>query len=419
MRLVSLFLLLTSASILLVSANAAPVPESYAMTSGTLAPVFALDDVGFGGTLATRAEAALQIDDAGTVIAWAWVLRLGKIIQGVWRSERVRRTVGWLISELAIDVIVDEITRLLRGGGLSRDERETLQELQRFVVHLEASIRRNQGDIAAIKREMEQQYNYTMSYLIRLEARLSSLDERLTQAEINIRRLIREGRATRAELRAVQRTIIDHENRIVELEDAVVDHEGRILSLEGRVLAVEDLANANRVVLDGHTAEIGEVWRKINRDDYYNKHVFGIGGHLLYSNAVSKGHEGMMGAAFELSYLFNSFFGIFAQGAFTPVRAGRSGPVFLSTDSTRTADIIWDNYAVYAGAFVDLIPGENPVTFRLGVGGGIMINELIENPSDAGFFGRSESVSIEKRTNPALLICYPRGLFRSSEPVGP
>lgn len=48
-----------------------------------------------------------------------------------------------------------------------------------------------------------------------------------------------------------------------------------------------------------------------------------------------------------------------------------------------------------------------------------MINELLENPSDAGFFGRSESVSIEKRTNPALLVRADLGFSPPQFPIEP
>lgn len=336
MRFASILLLLSLVNVLVGTTDAAVVPPD-PRVPGQIADSRVLEcavgpESDLGGPI--DPGSADVVSACSDSVAWVGVLtRVGRMIQFVWRSrlgQAAVRTVGGILRELGIRLVAREIINYLDGDTVGASDRRTLEELLAFTRDLEASIRRNADDIASIRREMERQHGYTEAALGRLNDRITSLDRRISDAEVRIQDLIRQGRATRAQLDALRRTLVDHDNRILVLEDAVMDHEGRIVTLEGRILSVEQFAQENRDRIEILEDQVADNTRRLNRDDYYNKHVFGIGGQLLYSNAVSTGHEGMLGAAFGVNYLFNSFFGIFAQGAFTPVRLTSFGIIMRS-----------------------------------------------------------------------------------------
>lgn len=335
--------------------------------------------------------------------AYMWVPRLLRRIISTLSSSRGARLTGSILKGLGLSLIANEITRHFHSEFLTESERDALKDLQQFVTRLETSIEQNNGDIATIRSEMERHYGYTTEYLNSLDNRISQIDKKLVEHELEIQRLIQQGKATQKQLAKIQRTIIDNQNQIIELNNAVVDHEGRILSLEEKVLTNEQAIEENRLSIRGNRELSEENRRRINRDGYYNKHTFSIGGQVLYSGSTVAGNEGSLGASIEISYLFNEMFGVYSQGVFAPIRASTTNPYYLSSDTTRSADLLWDNYSVGVGVFFDLIPGDFPLTFRLGAAGGISINEFIENPSDAQFFERSDSAIIENQINPVLL----------------
>lgn len=313
-------------------------------------------------------------------------------------SRGTSRGLGRILRAIPYADLVAELLRYRRMDGVNATERRALDEVLSFVNRLEESAQRNGNDIGRIRSDLQRRFNYTAEQLAGLDRRLRGLEDRITTAELKIIELVRQGEATQAELRAIKRTMANQDFRIAELEGQVVDHEGRLVSLEDRMTVLEGI---------------------VNRDDYYNKHVFGFAGQVLYANAATSGYDGTPGVAGEVSYLFNRHFGVFAHVLFAPVEARTTSPLPFSADTTREAVLMWDNYAAYVGAFADLVPGNSPVTFRLGVAGGITINQFVENPSNATFLQRTESVVHERRTNPSLLAKADLGFSPPRFPLEP
>ena len=256
------------------------------------------------------------------------IAALDRALRLIWRSPGARRFGRRLATELGISAAISVIERYLGLDEISEPDKRTLRELQRTLSALDRSVQRNGEDLAAIRREMERQHGYTLRRLEALDADVRRLDQRILAVE---RRLFREERRNdrqEAQLARIRRTLINQDGRIVRLERAVVEYGGRITDLEGRVLAVETLASENRVrIVDLEErqaelrGEVADLRRIVDRDGYYDKHVFGVGGQLLYPRPVSGGGGATLGASAEVSYLFNEYFGAFVQGVLAPTEA--------------------------------------------------------------------------------------------------
>ncbi|WP_412061122.1 hypothetical protein [Rubrivirga sp. IMCC45206] len=376
-------------------------------------------------------------DAAALTIRPAWM------IVRRFMASRAGRRFGQIAVDLAVELgitaAIEMIRRALGWGGLSRDESNALRELQRFVGDLEQSIRRNGNEIRAVREEMEQRHGWTQRQLNLLDQRVAGVDRRLREVETRLLRVERKTTAQAQELRQVRRTLIDQHGRIVELEGAVADHNGRITDLEGRTVRLEDLAADNRVRIDGLTVRVEDLEdrmssvegvaranqdrsrsneTRLDRDGYYDKHLFALSLQALYPRAQG-GDGGLLGGAFDVTYLFSEFLGVFGSFTLAPTRAHTAPGYALSTDPSRAATLVWDHYAGFVGAYADVLPGNQPVALRIGAGVGLVVNDLIEMPADAGSFDRSETTSLDRRTNAAALARIDLGFSPKLFPFEP
>lgn len=365
----------------------------------------------------------------------------------LYRSPRVRRAVGSLARELGLAVVSEVVSRHLGWEGLSDSDRAALRELQQLADDLQGSLRRHGQDIGAVRADLERRHGYTLRRLEQLGARVDEVDRRLYRAERSLGRLDRLTSRQRAELGAVRRTLVDYRGRIVTLERATLDHEDRLVDLDGRLVELEELVRQDRVRIDGLEADVrdlraiqadlqrqvddnrGGVARnredvdrntgRLDRDGYYDKHVFSIGVQALYPNAANGGDGGLLGGSVDVGYLFGEHFGVFAQALLAPTRAQTASGYALTTDPSRPGTLAWDHYAGFVGGYLDVLPGTQPVTARVGVGGGVVVNELTETPDDAGVLDRTETAVLDRRTNAALLARLDLGVSPGLFPFEP
>lgn len=322
---------------------------------------------------------------------------------------------------------IDELSKHGNSPALNARDRAALDRAEqqiREVLALLEDGRYSDQEVVAI---MQSRHGDLEKYFRTQDNQLEGVDRKLFQLELRQRQMGRE-------LAQYQRVIADYRGRIVKLEKHLVDHQQRIVTLEGRVVALEGRIHEvedRLYVLEGgvykleeRTAELENRMtrseRRINREHgRYDKHIAYVGGSLVYSRFTAPPIESSVGVSLDLQYNINQYFGLQAAMSAVPLAVPLENALSLRRDTSRTADVLWDNYAAFLGISVSLVPARYALSLQVAAGGGIAIHSLVEVPSESAIYDRSEASELAMQTNPAAMLRVDLGFSPHLFPIEP
>lgn len=347
------------------------------------------------------------VSPASTDRAWQ-----GVAFRVAWKL--VKSFVKGVVVDLAADFVADRLTALSASQTALADlsawshsaevAAADRAELRRAMVELQAVVAiledRSLSDARA-RRAIEQRLGNVERWAAEWERRMAAVDRRLVVIEMEQARL-------RGDLRALRRTVLDHEGRIVRLEGQVANFEGRFVAVEGRVGRLEQRADDNDRTDARQDRGIEANRAAILRETRYQRHLLGLGLRAGVGTPLDAAGTPDLAGGFDLSYALDDTFEVIGSVAAASVRP----PSTVSSQDT----LVWDSVYLGVGVGTNLLP-PGPVTIRLGAGLGIAANRLNQAPAGSTFLSRGQEV--DRAFTPALDARLEVGAAPALFPVEP